>query len=287
MPGRPRCGGAPPALVRAIERAMAPLPADRFADADAARAAFEAALAALRADPHAARPRTAVAPAWLALAFIAALAAALAWARFAPRPHVAAPAPAAPAAYDVDATLLKLGARGAEPLVDGDRVAPGDRLLLEFRATRAAWVYVLDADDRGETFLLYPQPLFARTNPQPAGASVRLPGPVGNREEGWVVTSRGGREHLLIVAAPEPVAELEQARADIPPPRPDRPVEYAQVEPSALGRLRGIGGVAEVPAPPVRAGVAPLFARIRALAGREQGVRGVWVRQLTLENPVR
>jgi hypothetical protein len=44
--------------------------------------------------------------------------------------------------------------------------------------------------------------------------------------------------------------------------------------------------VAPVPEPaaPRRAGVVERFA---ALAGRETGVRGVWVRQITLENPLR
>jgi len=72
------------------------------------------------------------------------------------------------ATYDVAATFHKLGDTGRTVLASGDRIAPGDRLALDFRATRPTWVYVLDADDRGECYLLFPQPLFDRANPVPA-----------------------------------------------------------------------------------------------------------------------
>ncbi|MFN8587673.1 MAG: hypothetical protein U0704_07695 [Candidatus Eisenbacteria bacterium] len=61
---------------------------------------------------------------------------------------------------------------------------------------------------------------------------------------------------------------------------------YAKVGEGPIERLRGVGGVATLTrgerGAPAAAGA---FERFRALAGREAGVRGVWVRQFTLENP--
>ncbi|HEV2104921.1 MAG TPA: DUF4384 domain-containing protein, partial [Candidatus Eisenbacteria bacterium] len=190
------------------------------------------------------------------------------------------------APYDVEATLVRRSGGAYQRLAPGDRVAPGDRLSLEFRATRRAWVYVLDQDERGESYLLFPQPLFDTANPIVPDSTVVLPGPIGGRENAWTVTSRGGREHFLLVASPAPVADLEAELRLLPAARPGRPIRYAAVEPAALERLRGVGGVAPLPAP---AKPAPngAFERFAALAGRERGVRGVWVRQVTLENPLR
>ena len=57
----------------------------------------------------------------------------------------------------------------------------------------------------------------------------------------------------------------------------------------AIGMFRGVGGVFDAPATPHAAAGEPvglrLFDRIRALSGREQGVHGVWVRQVVLANP--
>ena len=188
--------------------------------------------------------------------------------------------------YDVSATLVRRDRGGDRRLTNGDRVAPGDQLSLEFHASRPVWVYVLDEDERGQSFLLFPQPLFDRANPLPANVPVLLPGTIGGRENGWRVTSRGGREHFLVVASPTPVREIESERDRLPAPRPDRPIAYARVPEAAMERLRGVGGVAPLAAPatPRRAGTLERFA---SLAGREVGVRGVWVRQITLENPLR
>jgi hypothetical protein len=276
---------APAALVAAIERAMATDPPDRFGSAAELVTAFEA----IGNEPVKRRSTNAVP--WLAAAVV--VAALAAWAVIAFIPHSKrAPvttAPATPAAvvYDVNAGFLRRGADGDTHLESGDRVAPGDHLSLEFRCTRPAWVYVLDADERGECYLLFPQPSFDRKNPMPPNSTVVLPGTLGGRENAWTVTSRGGREHLLVAAAPEPVPELEQELSRLPAPVPGHRVSYARLPSGTVERLRGIGGVGEVVVPDASAGPAAIFERIRQLAGSDQGVRGVWVRQITLENPAR
>jgi hypothetical protein len=205
------------------------------------------------------------------------------------RPVAIAPAPVpAPASYAVEASFLRREPGGTTRLAAGDRVKPGDRLSLEVRVTRPAWVYVLNEDDRGERYLLYPQPRFDSHNPLPAESTFVLPGTVEGKESAWSVTSAGGREHFLVVASLEPVPEIEAELASIPAAAPGRPIEYARVGPVAVQRLRGVGGV--VDAPPVAqppAERSPAFERFRALAGRETEVRGVWVRQFVLENPGR
>lgn len=310
---------APPALVAALDRAMAPLPTGRFARADEFAEALEA---ALPAEPPMAPPGSPAARrrrALLAGLAGAALMAAVWLALRRPAPPVAqpdpraggtvaaevqtrgtatgadaaggtvgAPGPSATAAptYEVQATLVGRTGGAYRRLAPGDRVAPGDFLSLEFSATRPAWVYVLNEDERGETYLLFPQPLFDRTNPIAPDSALVLPGPIGGHENAWQVTSRGGREHFLVVASAAPIAEIEREFNRLPEARPGRPIRYARVEAPVLERLRGVGGVAPLPADttPRRAGA---FERFQALAGRETVRDSVWVRSITLENPLR
>jgi RIO-like serine/threonine protein kinase len=288
-PVRSARADAPEALASVIDRALLPDPSARFANAAALIAALEAAAA----EP--AMPGRTRAGLWLAV--VLALVVAITFIAFTRMPHresarlpaaAATPAaPALPAAYDVSASLLRHGVNGDARLESGDRVAPGDPLSLEFNSSRPVWVYVLDADERGESYLLFPQPMFDRKNPVPGGSSLILPGTIGGRDNAWTVTSRGGREHFLIVASPEPVAELEAELSHLPAPQPGRKVSYARVGPVAMDRLRGVGGVTEIPQRASPPGTSGLFEHIRALAGREQGVHGTWVRQIVLQNPLR
>jgi hypothetical protein len=277
---------APPALLAAVAQAIAPDPAARFVDARSTLRALEGASPIASRASHK-RVVFALAAVVVLLVLAAALAPSLKRAPV-PQPVATTPPPALPAPYAVEASVVRFGDGATTRLVSGDVVRPGDRLGLEFRATRAAWVYVLDEDERGERYLLFPQPLFDTPNPLAADSTYRLPGTVGGRENAWTVTSRGGREHLLVVASPEKVPELEAELGRLPAPRPGRPIAYARIGEAAVERLRGVGGVAPLPAG--SAALAPrsaAFERFKALAGRESEVRGVWVRQIALENPVR
>lgn len=285
---------APPELVRAIDRAMAPDPHDRFATAADAQHALES------ATPPAAAPRSGVGAAVRIVGAVvlaaAALAAWRAWDHRHDGPRVPAASHAgrvaAPpaggmgtAAYDVEAALVRRTGGRYQRLAPGDRVHPGDQLSLEFHATRPAWVYVLDEDERGESYLLFPQPRFDARNPIANDSTVVLPGRSAGHEQAWTVTSRGGREHFLVIATPAPLTDLDRRLATLPRAEPGRPIRYATVPAPALDRLRGVGGVSDVA--PVRPARGDVFEQFRTLSSREFGVRGVWVRQITLENPLR
>ncbi len=293
----------PAALVQAVEHAAAPDPAQRFATA----AEFERALAAAMGAPTEAAPPRAP---WRALALAAAAAAiallAIWWqgrtrdpgteAGEPASPRVAdaapgsrsAPAPAAslapaPVALQVDAALLRTAAGSREPVVSGDVVAPGDALSLELQVSRAAHVYVLSEDERGGVFALFPLAGRGARNPLAPGARHTLPGSEQGAALEWQVTSAGGRETILIVAAAEPLAPVEQALAAMPAPRAGAEVEYAAVSAEALSRLRAVGGLTRGPvAPAPRAG-----GRLAALARAwsEQADGALWLRLIELENP--
>ena len=285
------CPDAPASLVAAIERAMAITAEARFASAAEARQAFEAVLRQASGPrpvaPAGPRRNAATVP-LLVAAIVGVLAIAL-WAnRQKPAPPPASPPLAPPAVtYDVSARLLRVGPGGGTPLEPGDRVAPGQQLELEFRASKPAWLYVVNADDRGESYLLFPQPFFDRANPLPADSTLHLPGPRSGRPSGWLVTSRGGREHFLVVASPEPVAELEAALTLLPAPRQQRRGAYTHLEAVQMQKLRGVGEVSDLPVRAPGESGGDVLGRFRTLAGREQGVRGTWMRQITLLNPAR
>jgi len=287
---RERRPDTPPGLAAAVARATAVDPKERFAGAPEAGIAL--AEAARRIASR--RRRLARTPVLVLATVVIAVTAWAGLRAWRAARHGGSPAPATPpaaataaGAYGVEASFVRHDAGGRElRLATGDRVRPGDRLSLEVRATRPVWVYVLDEDEHGERFLLFPQPSFDAHNPLAADSSFLLPGTIGGKPNAWTVTSAGGREHFLVVASPGPVAELEADLGRLPAPRAGAPIAYATVGRASTERLRGVGGLAELPeAPAVASPDTGVFAHFRALAGRETGVHGIWVRQVVLENP--
>ncbi|MBK8164808.1 MAG: protein kinase [bacterium] len=270
--------GLPATLVAAVEKAIAPSATQRFGSA----VALAAALAGVEAGA-AGRGRRAARRAAPLVAVLLGAAAVLAFTLNARAPRTAP----ASAGWTVEANLLRHGEGAPTVLLSGDTVAPGDRLSLRWRATRPTWVYVLNADDRGESYLLFPQPRFAWRNPLPADSTLVLPGAMDGRDVAWTVTSAGGRETFLVVAGPEPVPELEAGAGGLPAPEPGRDVEYAGVQAGVIERLRGVGGLAATATPqaPTDAAGGNGLSRFRALAGRESGITGLWIREIVLLNP--
>jgi hypothetical protein len=198
--------------------------------------------------------------------------------------------PAAPVidgTYRIDAALYREQDGVAVRLGTGTTIAPGDRLSLEVRASVPTYLYVVNEDDQGESYLLFPLPGQSVTNPLPAGQRHRIPGMQDGEQTFWQVTSPGGREHFVIFASPEPPSPaFARIFDELPGPTAGKPIRTHRLSIEAVGVLRGVGGLASKPArsdQPAR--LSSEFAT--PLTGSEEMARGVWVRQITLENPAR
>ena len=196
----------------------------------------------------------------------------------------------APGSYRIDTALYRaLDNQQEVRLRLGARVTPGDRLFVEIRTSVPTYVYIVNEDDLGHAYLLFPLPGQSVTNPLPPGQATRLPGARGNDEIYWQVDQAGGREHFLIFASPERLSTFEQMFAALPRPEIGRPVQSAAaLTRDAVGMLRSVGGLASQPAPGSSTVTGPLSAQFQTpLGDAEETARGVWVRQLTLDNPGR
>jgi hypothetical protein len=296
----------PGALVRVLERAADPVPERRYPSAGA----FETALAGAASEPDGSpagrEGRSRRRAVWWAAAVAAAatIAVGLWLTRPAPlldpavtgRPaaeaeaevgtgaehgvRVAAePKPAAgttagadavPSAFEVEATMLRAKDNGAEPLAEGDRVRPGDRLVLEVEATDPMHVWVVNEDLRGNVFQLFPITGLDLVNPLPAGRRHRLPGRLSGVPQHWQVTSAGGRERFLVIASRRPLAELDRRLADL-----------AAASAAGGGVNRGVGALE--PAPLVGSG--RLDALVEWLVAEQRADGSLWVKRLELDNP--
>ncbi|MBD3162502.1 MAG: DUF4384 domain-containing protein, partial [Candidatus Eisenbacteria bacterium] len=192
-----------------------------------------------------------------------------------------------PTLYTVEASLHRVRGGTVEELLPGARVAPGDRLFLEFEASRPLHVYVLAEDDRGEAFLLFPLPGHALANPLPGRSVHRLPPDKDGRTYSWGVSSAGGTEHLLIVASPEALEEFESTLAMLPTPKLASSERAIPLDRRALSGLRGIGLLHETDRSPEGPNGRVAFTMARRLSGRSERSQGVWVRQIDLVNPGR
>lgn len=278
----------PRAFVEVVDRATAPDPADRFASA----AAFEAALQRTRRTGRGTRPLWS----WPAAAAVTASALMMGLGYLAstrPRPAaepapVQAATPIVPAtpsdSYEIDVALYRHEKRSAVRLTSGSRVSPNDELSLRIAASTPVYAYVVNEDDRGTSFLLFPLPDQQLKNPLPPGTRHELPGVVGRDSVRWQVSTTGGREHFLIFISREPpTPALERVFASLPRPVLGAPVLASPTSPELVTQLRGVGGLAKVPTNLASHRLAEEFA-VPLPEGKETA-RGVWVRQLTLENP--
>ena len=255
----------PEALIAVVTKALAADPRDRWPSAGSMAEALRGVLASPVAPAATAPPRPRRMR-WI-VAATAALAATIgAYAFFSGR------APPAP-----ELTLVKTTSAGRAALRDGDSVAPGDALALEYRNAAAAHVYVINEDADGAVFQLFPLPGAALANPLPAGKSLRLPGVVDGREVDWQITSRGRRERFHVLVSAMPLPALEQrglAAAEL-----GRPIDRAALlADTGAGPLRGAGGLVARPEP---AGPA-IPEWIAALRAQHPGLS---VRSFELANP--
>jgi hypothetical protein len=211
-----------------------------------------------------------------------------------------APAPPAPAdvalraepaaaalpadAYSVQAAMYRADETGPVRLDPGARVKPGDRLYLQVKTSRPAHVYVVNEDDRGESYLLFPLPGRTGTTALPADRQNRIPAIEKGQEANWQVTSSGGHEHFVIFVSPDPLTTFEKVFAALPQASTDRAINAVRLPEQSLGVLRGVGGLNVQRAQP--GGTPSIAAQYDTpLPAGAETARGPWIRQVTFENP--
>jgi serine/threonine protein kinase len=283
----------PQSFVALVERALSRDPGDRFQTAGA----FEAALAEFLGQPKP-LPLPNLRKGWLNVAALASVVLVIIvatvlmerrWTQRLPSavasPAAAGPAvaAAAPASYRIETSFYRRGADGATRLRAGDRIAPGDALFMKLQVSTPTYVYIVNEDDHGGSLLLFPLPGQAVANPIAAETMVRVPG-TRNEEISWQVSNLGGREHFLIFASPERVTAFEDLFATLPRPVFGKPVSRAEPIPTGtMLKLRSVGGLTTAPTVKTSANLANVFKT--PLGDGPETANGLWVRQLTLDNP--
>ena len=278
----------PQSFIVLVERALSRDPADRFQTAGA----FETALAGFLGQSKA-LPQRNLRKGWLNVAAVASVVAAISLAAVwmdrqrtlvkvapVPPPTVAA----TPATYQIDTSFYKRGDGGDTRLRAGDRIAPGDALFMKLQVSTPTYIYIVNEDDQGGgSLLLFPLPGQAVANPIAAETTVRVPG-TRNEEISWQVSNVGGREHFLVFASPERVTAFEDLFATLPRPVFGKPVSRAERIPTGtISKLRSVGGLTTAPAVTTSANLANVFKT--PLGDGPETANGLWVRQLTLDNP--
>ena len=211
-------------------------------------------------------------------------------------PAAAAPAiPPVPAetapAYTIETAFYRAADGTKIRLRAGSRVEPGDLLFAELRSSVPTYVYIVNQDEAGESHLLFPLPGQSLSNPLPPGQPHRLPGTQSGQKDQevyWVIDKAGGREHFTIFASPTRLDVLEDAFARLPRPELGKPILSARLQPETVSALRSVGGLAPAPASN-RPATGPLTETSGALplGDSQETTRGVWIRQVSLDNPTR
>ncbi len=286
---RDRRPDLPDAFLAAVERALSPEPAARFASAGAFEEALAAAATSTASRPDVAprpligatparrrSPRLAIGLAAVALLAISTAVGLWRWGGpgtvpalpAAPRTDLSAGVPR----FEVSGEFQQVLDQGRRRLEADARIEPTMALAFELQATREVYVYIVNEDEQGRSHALFPIKN-ALQNPLAGGVAHVLPGGSGP----WQVDTTGGQEHLFVIVSPTPVPEIADAVAALP---------QAGEAPGSEGNLaaitRGIGGrrraSAADAARPWRGQAQPL------LPGRQRA-EGLWVREFILKNP--
>lgn len=191
--------------------------------------------------------------------------------------------------YDVQATFLRRTEDGGLiALAPKDSVQVGDGLSLSLKGTKDLYVYVINREETGRMYLLFPHPALDLQNPLPADAYHRLPGSIGGEKQDWEVSSAGGREQFLLVTSPERLSEFEADIKDLARPQLGEVGGYAMITGDVL--TRGVQKFMQVPAnveTSASNAAELIFERADVLLAEGDGIRGAWIRKLELQNPER
>jgi hypothetical protein len=201
----------------------------------------------------------------------------------------APPNPGGPAplrALTATVSLQRLVDSVEAPVPPGSRVRLGDRLALEVKPGERANFYVLNADEEGNVYLLFPLPGLDPGNPLDADRTYHLPGSdAPDSTFYWTVTNAGVQETIVAIAARAPLPDIERAIQAFPKAERGRPVLAHPLPTEALRHLRGIGGL--TPAPKRRSDEVHHLINdmLRNLEARRDSTGDVWIWKTELKNP--
>ena len=191
-----------------------------------------------------------------------------------------APAAAADPSYLVRARLFRTRNGVETPLTAGTGLAGGDQLSMEIESSIAVYAYVINADDAGKSYRLFPLPDVQPDNPLAASKVHRLPA----EDTNWVVTREGGREHFVIVVTPVQSEAFEAVVRTITPATANAGhVTRSVIPPSDIGVLRSVGGLAKIKTPATASAPALIWYDTAGdLTGQRETASGAWMRRLTV-----
>ena len=269
----------PQNLVDLVDRAVARNPAERFTTAGELEHAL-AKVCVADEEPTSVQKKTKTPEPpdprsiriWSGVLAIAALAVVIFLGR-------AALSPTAPGLLLTNATLMLDAPGGPVALEDGAAIAPGDHLYLEIEAAEPVHIYVANEDQAGAVFTLFPIPGLDLGNPLPSGRH-RLPGTIGGAANDWQVTSAGGVETFLVIAASAPIPEIERHISAWAAASADRAVSTIS---SDGPTLRGVGGLSVAPGT-VGDGGNRLGKLQEQLSEIENDGRALWSRRIVLNS---
>jgi hypothetical protein len=179
------------------------------------------------------------------------------------------------APYRIAAGFYRNDGDELQRLRSGDVVSPGEAICMEVQSSDSLYIYVVNRDERDQTFLLFPTAGGIPGNPLPPGRH-RLPGQLAGEPLDWEVTSVGGKETYFVVASRTRPLELEIELFSLP-----RPV--AGGPPGDLAAERGTGGL--VRSRTAGARLRRVLDAASELPVEEEQNSGLWSRRLQLANP--
>ena len=286
IPLRDRRPELPPGLVHVIHKSLAPDPHGRYPTAGTLELALVRSMddgpstATLEAVRGRRRRKRLQRLAWATVGLVVIALAVVLAGRPGREPEKTALAPSGP--LTASATLLRETPAGDQPLLPGARIHKGDRLAMAIQGSDSMYVYVLDQDEVGNVFVLFPLPGLNLANPLPIRAP--LPGAARDSTYSWAVTIEGKRRPFLARSPPASRSRASSKRSNwslgLDPVRRSRSTGspscvFEGLEESRRTRTEGVQGSAST---------SGAFDLAGALERTMQSSR-VWFWSTTLENP--
>jgi TolB-like protein len=161
-------------------------------------------------------------------------------------------------AFNLEVTLFRQRPEGGERLQPGERVRPGDHLFMEIQSPEEMYVYIINADSKGQSYILFPLRGLDSGNPLPAGRLHRLPG----QQMSWRVRTAGSRETFLVIASREPLRNLQNITMHLLVA-----LQQSEAQASPMEALKYLS--------------LDRFVQ----SGVPESASGIWIRRIMLENP--